>query len=397
MARVRSSTRSAAAERNPRQLTLYTSFEALRDGLIAGADPRRPARGLFYVVLALIGLGFLLQVSHLATTAPPSELGAQITKLCGYRLLALGGLLLAARVGPRRLEPLIPAMMGATIILLLLVWVPGVSYARNGSHRWLSFPIRWQPSELARVVAVLWAARRCVQLGPHVSDAWRGALPLLAFGLFLFLLIVVEPDFGGAMLLLLSYCATMWVGGVQWKHVSGGLLLIIGPALLLGATFVGYIRERLSIFLGDSTNEQVSSAFDAIASGGWFGAGFTQGTFRTAGLQYQQSDYVFSLVGEEFGLVGMLIVVGLFGALLVYTLRLVGSLSDRFSSLVAFGLLITVVFQAMLHMQVVTGLAPPKGMILPFLSEGGTALVSSCLAVGLALGAAREEQGGHAP
>jgi cell division protein FtsW len=178
--------------------------------------------------------------------------------------------------------------------------------------------------------------------------------------------------------------------------VSGGLLLIIVPALVLGASFVSYIRERLSIFLGDSTNEQVSSAFDAIASGGWLGAGFTQGTFRTAGLQYQQSDYVFSLVGEEFGLLGMLIVVGLFAALLVYTLRLVGSLSDRFSSLVVFGLLITVVFQAMLHMQVVTGLAPPKGMILPFLSEGGTALVSSCLAVGLALGAAREEQGGVA-
>ena len=170
MGRVRSSTRSAAAARNPRQLTLYASFEALRDGLTAGADPRRPARGLFFVVLALMGLGLLLQLSHLATTAPPSELGAQVFKLCGYRVLALGGLLLAARVGPRRLEPLIPALMAATIVLLLLVWVPGVSHVRNGSHRWLSFPIRWQPSELARVVAVLWAARRCVQLGPDVSD-----------------------------------------------------------------------------------------------------------------------------------------------------------------------------------------------------------------------------------
>jgi len=396
MGRARSSSRAAAAARNPRQLTLQAAFEALASPR-AGTDPSHPAQRLFYVVLALLGLGFLLQVSHLASTAPPSQMGAQVFKLCGYRLLALGALLLAARLGPRRLEPLIPVLMGATIVLLLLVWVPGVSYARNGAHRWLSVPMRWQPSELARVVAVLWVARRCVQLGPRISDAWRGAMPLLGFGLFLFLLIVAEPDFGGAMLLLLSYCATMWVGGAQWRHVSGGLLLIIGPALLLGASFVGYVRERLSIFLGDSTNEQVSSAFDAIASGGWFGAGFTQGSFRTAGLQYQQSDYVFSLVGEEFGLLGMLVVVGLFAAILVYTLRLVGSLSDRFSSLVAFGLLITVVFQAMLHMQVVTGLAPPKGMILPFLSEGGTALVSSCLAVGLALGAAREDQGVPAP
>ncbi len=396
MARVRTSSRLAAAARNPRQLTLHASFEALTRPR-PGADPSRPAQRLFYVVLALLGLGFLLQISHLASTVPASQMGSQVLKLCGYRLLALCAMLAAAFVGPRRLEPLIPVLMGVTIVLLLAVWIPGVSYARNGSHRWLSVPIRWQPSELARVVAVLWAARRCVQLGPQVSDAWRGALPLLSFGLFLFLLIVVEPDFGGAMLLLLSYCATIWVGGARWTHVSGGLLLIIGPALLLGASFVGYIRERLSIFLGDSTNEQVSSAFDAIASGGWLGAGFTQGSFRTAGLQYQQSDYVFSLVGEEFGLLGMLIVVGLFAALLVYTLRLVGSLSDRFSSLVTFGLLITVVFQAMLHMQVVTGLAPPKGMILPFLSEGGTALVSSCLAVGLALGAAREERGPLTP
>ncbi len=381
--------RTGRGSSSAQQLTLFDRFDAIARR-VSTADAESPARGLFFTVLALLGLGLLLQISHLSSTVPHSMFAPQVWELCLFRVAGLGVILLAARLGPSRLEPWVPLLMGATILALLAVWVPGIGMPINGANRWLRYPVQWQPSELARMVAVLWAARRCVQLGRDIQDARRGAFPLLAFGLFLFALIVVEPDLGGAILLLMSFCTTLWVGGARSIHVGGGLVLITVPALLLGATFMGYVRDRLSIFFGDSTNAQVNGAFNAMADGGWVGTGLTQGPARTSGLQYQQSDYMFSLVGEEFGLFGMLVVVGLFGAMLVYTIRLVSSVKNRFSSLAAFGLLMTVIFQAMLHMQVVTGLAPPKGMILPFLSDGNTALMSSCLAVGLALGAARE-------
>ena len=110
---------------------------------------------------------------------------------------------------------------------------------------------------------------------------------------------------------------------------------------------------------------------------------------RNAGVPYLESDYVFALVGEELGLVGMLLVLGLLVAFLWFGLRLVLSVRDRYEALVSFGLLVSVALQAMLHVQVVAGLAPPKGMTLPFISDGGTSLIVSSLAVGLALGAAR--------
>ena len=121
------------------------------------------------------------------------------------------------------------------------------------------------------------------------------------------------------------------------------------------------------------------------------------GGFGNAGLQYTQTDYALALVGQEFGLWGLLLVVGLFSAFVWFSLRLVLSVRDRFAALAAFGLTLSVALQAMVHLQVVTQLAPPKGMALPFLSDGGSSLLASCLAAGLALGAARPRDHGPAP
>jgi cell division protein FtsW len=164
--------------------------------------------------------------------------------------------------------------------------------------------------------------------------------------------------------------------------------LLVG-ALVVAASAFHYVRDRLAIWLGDSQNDQVTRAMEAIASGDGVGVGIAHGGFRNQSLQYMQTDYVFSMVGEEFGLAGSLLVIGLFLALLFQGQRLVRSLTDPFAALAAFGLILSVVVQAMLHLQVVTGLAPPKGMNLPFVSDGGSALLATCLAMGLALGAAR--------
>lgn len=355
-------------------------------------DPSGPAAVLFCTVLALMGFGLLMQASHAATTLGPEGFRAALQSQVLFRVGALALLLVAYRVGPSGLRRFLPALFVLTTVCLILVYIPGFAAAKNGAHRWLQIPgtgISFQPSELARVVMILWIADRCMKLGSRVRNMRTGVLPMLFTGLALCGSILLEPDFGGAMLFLISFTATMWVGGARPVHVAGSLVGFGGVAILVAAGFLSHVRRRIEMWLGDAHNTQVDDTAHAVASGDWLGVGYGQGLFRNARVPYLESDYVFALVGEELGLFGLLVVVGLFALFVWSALRLVLSIRDRYRALCAFGLLLSIGMQAMLHMQVVTRLAPPKGMTLPFISHGGTALMVSSLAVGLALGAAR--------
>ncbi len=392
MARVRS---GGAAARQGEQLTI-TGF---LDNLAKRAevhDPMRPATRLFLVVLSLMGVGFLIQVSHAATTRSGAAFQAEVLDQAGFRIAALCVLLVAYRIGPAGLRRFLPHLVVLSGLALFMVFLEPFRAPRNGAFRWLELGLpggpglAFQPSELARLVLVCWVADRCVKLGPLVYDIRRGVLPMLALALFFFLVILVETDLGGAMLLLICALSTMWVGGARLLPVGASLVAIGGGAITAASAFVPYMRERLAMWSGQVQNDQVTQTLEALSSGGLTGAGYVQGGFRNDGVPYLESDYVFALVGEELGLLGMWFVLGLLCAFLWFSLRLVLSLRERFEALASFGLLVSVGLQAMVHIQVVSGLAPPKGMTLPFLSDGGTSLIVSALAVGLALGAARK-------
>jgi cell division protein FtsW len=221
-----------------------------------------------------------------------------------------------------------------------------------------------------------------------VREARRGVLPMLALALVFFCLVACETDIGGAMLLLLCAFATMWVGGARPTHVFGTFTTIAATALAIGFTAIPYVRYRIESFFGDQT-QQISDGLVAMQSGGLWGLGLGQGIHRNLGVPYLESDLVFAQVGEELGLIGMVVVLLLYVGLLWHGLMLLLRVGDRFDALASFGLLVSTALQAMLHVQVVAGLAPPKGMTLPFVSHGGTSMVVSCLGIGLALGAAR--------
>lgn len=354
-------------------------------------DPARPALGIFLVVLALLGLGLVLQTNHAATTAPIEEFWKVFGDQLFFRIGALLALLVGFRVGPEGLRRTIPALMIFCFLSLIAVYVPFLADPRNGANRWVNVLglFSFQPSELARIVCVLWVADRCMRLGDDVRDLRKGVLPMLAVGFAFFFLILGETDLGGALLFLLCFLGTMWVGGAQPLHVAGPLVGIGGTAALVLITFVTYIRNRVAMFLGHASNHQVDHSADALASGDVFGVGLGQGQFRNARVPYLETDYVLALVGEELGLVGVWIVIALLLAFAWFSLRFVLSIKDRYCALAAFGLLLSFALQSMVHVQVVTRLAPPKGMPLPFLSHGGTALLVSSFAIGLALGAAR--------
>jgi cell division protein FtsW len=373
-----------------RQLSLLDRLETLRARAVE-VDPTEPAVRLFWIVLALSGVGLLMQANHAATTQTPDVFWSGLWGQAFFRAAALCALLVGFRLGPERLRRLIPALVVGSILALVLVYVPGIPSAVNGSRRWLPLPggLTFQPSELARIVMILWVADRCIRLGGDVEDLKRGVWPMLRLGLLVFTLIVCETDLGGAILFLSCFLITMWVGGARLAHLSGPFVFAAGAAVLALLTGVSYVRHRLEMWLGHQQNDQVVRSAEAMASGDWAGVGLGQGLFRNAGVPYLESDYVYALVGEELGLFGLLALIALYLAFLWYALRLVLAIKDRYAALCAFGLLLSVALQAMVHLQVVSGLAPPKGMTLPFVSHGGTSLVVSSLAVGLALGAAR--------
>jgi len=357
-------------------------------------DPMRPATRLFVIVLALSAIGFLLQVGFAATTQAADAFWGEVRGQALLRTLSVGVMLLAFRLGPGGLRRFLPHLVVLSGILLVLVFIEPFRSDRNGACRWIEFPLgarlTFQPSELARIVIVLWVADRCVKLGPRVHDLRRGVLPMLALSLFFFALVLVETDLGGSMLLLICALSTMWVGGARMKAVGTSLVAVGGGVITAASLFVPYMRNRIAMWFGQVDNGQVSGTLKAIASGDALGAGYSHGAFRNDGVPYLESDYVFALMGEEFGVLGMWIVLGLLIAFLWCALRLVLSLRERYEALSSFGLLLSVALQAMVHVQVVSGLAPPKGMTLPFLSDGGTSLIVSSFAVGLALGAARK-------
>ncbi|MCZ6598033.1 MAG: FtsW/RodA/SpoVE family cell cycle protein [Planctomycetota bacterium] len=360
-------------------------------------DPVKPAIGVFLAVLALMGLGLLVQASAAATTNTPEVFSRELVSQVLFRLAGVFVLLAGWRLGPQGLRPWLAHFALVSALFLLLVYTP-FGVVRNGAHRWLDLGfVAFQPSELARIALVLWIADRCVRLGPLVIHLRRGVLPMFFFTLAFFCLVLFETDLGGAMLLLICALSIMWVGGARLLPIAASFAAVVGGVIVAITPFVPYMRERIAMWFGHVPNAQLSDTVGAFASGGLLGAGLTQGGARNAGVLYLESDYAFSLIGEELGLFGMLLVLGLYCAFLWYALRLVLSLTERYAALAAFGLLVSVGLQAMLHVQVVAGLAPPKGMTLPFVSDGGTSLIVSSLAVGLAIGAARRANPDIAP
>jgi cell division protein FtsW len=355
-------------------------------------SPEQPATKLFFVVLALMGIGMAVQAGHAATTADGfSAWFVLVREHLVFRVAGIVALIASYYLGPRGVRRFLPVLLVASALLLVMVYIEPFGTRLNGARRWVQIlpGLSFQPSELARIVLVLWIADRCVRLSERLHDFRRGFLPMLAVVLTFFALVAAETDLGGSLLLFLVAVATMWVGGGRATHLALSVVGFGGGAITAAAALIPYVRSRIDMFLGPVVNDQVQDSLQAISLGGMDGLGLAQGVVRTSGTPYLNSDYVFSQIGEELGFFGTALVLLLFVSFLWFSLRLVLSVRDRYAALAAFGLLLSVAMQAMIHIQVNAGLAPPKGMTLPFISAGGTSLIVSSIAVGLALGASR--------
>jgi len=281
-------------------------------------------------------------------------------------------------------------ILGICFILLLLVLIPGIGSVRNGSRSWFGIGgLGIQPSEFAKIGLIIYTAKYLAHNQRNMRDVKKGALPIfLVIGVF-FLLIMLEPDFGTAMVITLTLICLIFVSGLKISFfIKLGLLGLLGIIGLIIAA--PYRMARIISFLNPWSDPlgagyQIIQSLYAIGPGGLLGQGFMNSRQKHFYLPEPQTDFIFSIISEEFGFLGVIIVCGFFFLIFYRMLKIAMSSSDLFKKYLAFGLAFGIFIQASLNLAVVVGLIPVTGVTLPFFSYGGSSLLVSLLSVGLVL------------
>ncbi len=306
-----------------------------------------------------------------------------------FTLIGLGVMLVASRIDYRRYmdQKVVLGLLAVTVVLLLAVFAfPSI----NGARRWIRFVgFSFQPSELTKVVLPIFLAWFLTRNEKIVGDIKLTVLPCVAVVGFIGGLVLLEPDLGTTIVLCAIFSAVYFAAGARLLHMTAVAIVMftIGLAALLLAP---WRVERLMAFMdpfkyADDQAFQVVQSLYAIGSGGIFGEGFARGQAKLFYLPYPYSDFIFSVVGEEFGLMGTLAVVLAFGLLLWRGARAALMAPDRFGMLLGIGIITGIIVQALFNISVVISIVPAKGIPLPFISYGGSSVLITLFAVGILL------------
>ena len=280
------------------------------------------------------------------------------------------------------------------VVALLLVFCPGIGGKVKGSFRWLNLgPLRMQPSEFAKVLTVVAMGVWMDRIGWRVRQFWKGAVfPAAGLGL-LAVLLVLEPDFGSTMVVCVVGGVMMFVVGTRFVYLlffgAGGAALV-GMVLLTNANRM----ERIKAWMhgedsASSAAYQLKQAILAFENGGPWGVGFNQSIQKYNYLPEAHTDFIFAIGGEEFGFIFSIVVLLLYAVILVCGVLISMRAPDRLGRMLAFGMTLLLVFQAAFNIGVVTGCLPTKGLALPFISYGGTNLITALFAVGTLINVGR--------
>lgn len=347
---------------------------------------------LFWATLLLVGISVVMVYSASAVQASDKHQFSSyiLLRQTTWAVLGVVLLLVVMRIdyhGYQR-PALIWTLMSLAVLLLLAVFF---FPERNGTRRWIVFEtISLQPSELAKLVAILFAAALLDRRMHRINELMYTLAPIALVTLGLAGLIVVEPDFGTAFVLVLVVTAIVFAAGLRYRYLLTALLLVILPAALGLILAAPYRRRRLLAFLDPSSdplglNFQLMQSLIAVGSGGTLGTGLMAGIQKLYYLPEAHTDFIFAVAGEELGLLGTGLILLCFAVMGWRGLRASLLAPDRFGSLLALGLTMMVILQALVNMSVVLGLLPTKGIPLPFVSNGGSSLVINLVAMGILL------------
>jgi len=359
------------------------------------------ASGLIAITLLLVGFGLLSVYSASSFTAQAEGLpdSYYLVQQAARALVGIAALLAASFVDYRVYRHFAWPLLVATAALLIIIILPGteaIAPRINGARRWLMLGVTIQPSELAKIAIVIWTAALAVKKQERLRSLRYGLVPfLLVIGPICFL-ILLEPHLSGAILVGALAFIVLFAAGGRLGHFL--FLAVLGlPVLWDQVANTGYRMNRMMAFMkpgmgADDIGYQLNQSLIAIGSGGPFGVGFGESRQKLLYLPEPQNDFIFSIIAEEWGLIGSVFLIGLFLAWAIIGMRIAGSAPDLFGRLLAVGLTSMVAVGAFAHIGVTLGVLPTTGVNLPFISAGGTGLVLALGVTGILVNIAKQRR-----
>lgn len=375
--------------------------------LAAAADPgaqvqarRRGDAGrydpwLLLAVCALVCIGIVMVASSSIAVADAEGLGPfhYLRRHLVYLGLGTVAAVVAARTELRLLERFSGVLIGLGMLSLLAVFVPGIGMRINGAQRWLDLGVAsFQPVEAVKLAMICYLASYLVRHREAVERKLFGVFKAVLVVLVLAVLLLMQPDFGSAALLLAVAIGMIWLGGARMRN-----LLMLGLPLVPAAIWVAFSEDyriqRLTSFLDpwkDPFNDgfQLTQALIAIGRGEWFGVGLGASVQKLFYLPEAHTDFILAVIGEEFGLFGILLVIATYVLLMARGLD-IGlrgvKVGQQFAGYLAFGISLSIGLQAMVSIGVNLGVLPTKGLTLPLISSGGSSVLMTCAMAGVLL------------
>ncbi len=362
--------------------------------------PTAPALAVLVTMLCVAGLvmvGSASPVISLITYGSPWTI---FFRQVLWMVVGIGALLILARIDYRVWRRWAVPLVAVTVVLLFAVLVPGLGVTAGGSSRWIGVGLlRLQPSELMKLALCLFAADIVVKRTDRSAPAKQVIAPVMGVLVVSGALIIKQPDMGTAMVLSCIAFGILFMSGVELRPLTK-VLVAFGLIAAVFSMSDAYRRDRILSFVNPGAHQsgsgyQVWQSLVGLGSGHLFGLGLGGGREKWGTLPNAHTDFIFSVVGEELGLVGAVVILGLFFALAWYGYRAATRAPDRFGCLLAVGITTWITSQAVINMGAVIGVLPVTGIPLPFISFGGSSLVITLAAVGLLLNIARQERSGR--
>ncbi|MBP1708244.1 MAG: cell division protein FtsW [Deltaproteobacteria bacterium] len=347
---------------------------------------------LLIVVLALVSFGIVMVYSTTAILAG-DRFGDPYFFLKRQAFYAIIGFLMMIGmmfVPHEMLKRFAYPILIVSILSLIAVLIPGIGHRAGGSMRWLRISsLSFQPSEFVKLGLIIFLSYFLTKKEEKIRSFSFGFLPTLILSGLVIALVLKEPDFGAALFLTTMVFLFLFVSGARVVYIAASFLLALPVAYYL-LTNVAYRYRRLMSFIRPwddpgGTSFQIIQSFLSFGSGGLFGLGLGEGRQKLFFLPAPHTDFIFSVIGEELGLVGAMVLVLLFFILTLRGIAIANAMEDRFGALLALGVTLMISLQAVINMGVVLGLLPTKGLTLPFISYGGTSLITNLVGVGILL------------
>lgn len=346
------------------------------------------------IIISLLGIVMIYSSSYIWASYKYNDSFKYLKNQSLFFIIGVIIMILASKINYKNYFKYSNKILITCIILLILVLIPGIGSIRNGSRSWFgigSFGI--QPSEFTKLALIIFTSKYLSNNPNSMKNFKKGVLPILFITIVIFGIIMLQPDFGTGTILVMTIIGILFIAGLDIKiFIKFGILATIG---VIGLIVVApYRLKRILSFL-DPWSDPLGSGFQIIQSlysigpGGLFGLGFGNSIQKHFYLPEPQTDFIFSIISEEFGFIGVIIISILFIIIFYNCLKISIKCTDLFGKYLSFGITFGLIFQTILNLSVVIGLIPVTGVTLPFLSYGGSSLIITMLSIGIILNISR--------